>query len=284
MSVPVPPLPQPEEEKEKSPFWKIVDGVLDVGQTVVDVAGMIPVVGEGADLVNAGISLLRGNVGDAALSAAAAVPFTGWAAGAVKIGKRVDDVADAAKTVGKIVKELGEEAGEKAAQEALEEVAEHGDEVADAVGKLDVDNPFDEFGNLKPNVRYKAGEFKYNYETDMQGRISNWNTDNLQLTNRDSRLPYDSKTPGKMDGDHAGHLAGDRFGGSPQLDNIVSQSKEVNLSQYKKIENQWAKAIGEGKKVSVNVNIKYDGDGLRPLGFEVEYSIGEDHFTENLLN
>lgn len=39
----------------------------------------------------------------------------------------------------------------------------------------------------------------------------------------------------------------DRFGGSPNLDNIVSQSKDVNLSQYKKIENQWAKAISEGK-------------------------------------
>lgn len=42
--------------------------------------------------------------------------------------------------------------------------------------------------------------------------------------------------------------AGDRFGGSPNLDNIVSQSKDVNLSQYKKIENQWAKAISKGKK------------------------------------
>ena len=57
-----------------------------------------------------------------------------------------------------------------------------------------------------------------------------------------------------------GRQAGDRFGGSPELDNLVSQSQNVNLSLYKKIENEWAKAIGEGKKVTVNVDIIYDGN------------------------
>ena len=106
------------------------------------------------------------------------------------------------------------------------------------VQKVFTDNPFDEAGNLRSNIKYQTGEFKYNYETDANGRISNWNTDNLQLTERDGRLNYNSNSPGKIEGDHAGHLAGDRFGGSPELDNIVSQSQNVNLSQYKKIENQ----------------------------------------------
>ena len=102
------------------------------------------------------------------------------------------------------------------------------------VQKVLTDNPFDEAGNLKPNIKYQTGEFKYNYETDANGRISNWNTDNLQLTERDGRLNYNSDSLGKIEGDHAGHLAGDRFGGSPERDNIVSQSQNVNLSQYKK--------------------------------------------------
>ena len=150
--------------------------------------------------------------------------------------------------------------------------------------KVFTDNPFDEAGNLKPNINYQTGEFKYNYETDANGRISNWNTDNLQLTKRDGRLNHNPNTPGKIEGDHAGHLAGDRFGGSPELDNIVSQSQNVNLSQYKKIENQWAKAISEGKEVTVNVNIKYDGDGLRPIEFNVEYTIDGDFFSQSILN
>ena len=152
------------------------------------------------------------------------------------------------------------------------------------VKKVFTDNPFDEAGNLKPNIKYQTGEFKYNYETDANGRISNWNTDNLQLTERDGRLNYQSDTPGKIEGDHAGHLAGDRFGGSPKLDNIVSQSQNVNLSQYKKIENQWAKAINEGKEVTVNVDVKYDGDGLRPIEFNVEYTIDDDFFSQSILN
>lgn len=164
-------------------------------------------------------------------------------------------------------------------------------EVVDEIGgntstvqKVFTDNPFDEAGDLKPNIKYQTGEFKYNYETDGNGRISNWNTDNLQLTERDSRLNYNSDTPGKIEGDHAGHLAGDRFGGSSELDNIVSQSQNVNLSQYKKIENEWAKAISDGKEVMVNVDIKYDGDGLRPIEFYVEYTIDGDFFSQSILN
>ena len=41
------------------------------------------------------------------------------------------------------------------------------------VQKVLTDNPFDEAGNLKPNIKYQTGEFKYNYETDANGRISN---------------------------------------------------------------------------------------------------------------
>ena len=152
------------------------------------------------------------------------------------------------------------------------------------VQKVLTDNPFDEAGNLKPNIKYQTGEFKYNYETDANGRISNWNTDNLQLTERDGRLNYNSDSLGKIEGDHAGHLAGDRFGGSPERDNIVSQSQNVNLSQYKKIENQWAKAISEGKEVTVNIDIKYDGDGFRPIEFNVEYTIDGDFFSQSILN
>lgn len=116
------------------------------------------------------------------------------------------------------------------------------------------------------------------------GRISKFETDNLQLTNRESRLPHNPDTPGKLEGDHAGHLAGDRFGGSPELDNLVSQASNVNLSQYKKIENEWATAIKEGKQVKVNVEIKYDGDGLRPSEFNVQYEIDGKYFERDILN
>ena len=83
----------------------------DIGHAVLDVAGLVPVIGEAADLANAAWYAAEGNYADAALSAASAIPFAGYAATAVKAGKyadkavdavqATDNVADAAKTAGK---------------------------------------------------------------------------------------------------------------------------------------------------------------------------------------
>jgi len=139
-------------------------------------------------------------------------------------------------------------------------------------------------GNLKPNVEYEAGEHGYKYKTDSNGRIEQFTADDLKLTNRTDRLPHDSNTPGKLSGDHAGHLAADRFGGSPGKDNLVTQSSKVNLSEYKKIENQWAKAIGEGKKVTVDVKVNYDGNSSRPISFNVKYKINNKPYVRFINN
>jgi RHS repeat-associated protein len=61
---------------------------LDGLQLALDVGGMIPGLGEPLDLVNAGISALRGDYIGAALSMAAAVPLAGELAGAAKIARR----------------------------------------------------------------------------------------------------------------------------------------------------------------------------------------------------
>ncbi|WP_299515467.1 DNA/RNA non-specific endonuclease [uncultured Rummeliibacillus sp.] len=129
---------------------------------------------------------------------------------------------------------------------------------------------------LKPNIRYQTGEYDYFYETDGVGRISKFETDNLQLTTRENRLSHSRNTLGKVKGkDHAGHLAGDRFGGSPKLDNLVSQLSDVNLKQYKKIEDEWAAALNNipPKKVTVDVEILYEDIDVRPKTFIVNYTI-----------
>ncbi|HEY0602074.1 MAG TPA: deaminase domain-containing protein [Herpetosiphonaceae bacterium] len=70
-------------------------GFLDGVQLVLDGAGLIPGFGEIADGANALISLARGNYGDAALSAAAMIPFLGWGATGAKWGKRGVDAVNA---------------------------------------------------------------------------------------------------------------------------------------------------------------------------------------------
>ncbi len=140
---------------------------------------------------------------------------------------------------------------------------------------------------LKPDIRYKTGEYNYFYETDSAGRIVKFETENLQLTTRTDRLSHSKNTPGKIKGqDHAGHLAGDRFGGSPKIDNLVSQLSEVNLKQYKKIEDEWAAALKETppKEVTINLEVIYSGNNVRPEKFIVKYTIDGELFSEVLLN
>ena len=75
---------------------------LDVAQVGLGVLGFIPGFGEAADLASAAISLKQEDYVGAALDAASAIPFAGWATGAASIIKHGDDIADAFKAIKKI--------------------------------------------------------------------------------------------------------------------------------------------------------------------------------------
>lgn len=102
------------------------DKILDGLQLGLDVVGLIPVVGEIADLANAGISLARGDVAGALLSLASAIPFAGWLGTAGKVGRRGAQAA--AEASAKAAKEAAaraakKEAADKAAKEAAQKRA-----------------------------------------------------------------------------------------------------------------------------------------------------------------
>jgi hypothetical protein len=153
-----------------------------------------------------------------------------------------------------------------------------------ATGKIVTDGSHLENGKLKPNVTYKTGEHDYYYTTNEEGLIVNARTDDLQFKTHEGRLDHNPNTYGKEAGDHAGHLIGDRFGGSPELDNLVSQAENVNRSEYRKIEEQWAKALRNGQKVQLNIDIHYDQGGVRPSSFDVTYTIDGVQHRQKICN
>lgn len=106
-----------------------------------------------------------------------------------------------------------------------------------------------------------------------RGRVSDGGTKNLQRTMRTSRLRHEWRTPGKLKGDDAGHLFGDAFGGSKEIDNVVSQFRHLNRSGYAKMEKQWMRALEKGKTIAVRFQLEYEGDSLRPSKFNVCYAI-----------
>ncbi|MDQ1008820.1 RHS repeat-associated protein [Streptomyces sp. V4I23] len=69
----------------------------DVGHAALDVAGMVPVIGEVAGVANGVWYAAEGNYADAALSMAAAIPGIGAAATAAKYAKKGAKAADAIK-------------------------------------------------------------------------------------------------------------------------------------------------------------------------------------------
>lgn len=73
----------------------------DIGHTALDVVGLIPVVGEAADLINALWYLAEGNYVDAAISAASAIPLAGYGATAVKVGRKTYKALDGTTPAGR---------------------------------------------------------------------------------------------------------------------------------------------------------------------------------------
>ncbi|EIM0412975.1 DNA/RNA non-specific endonuclease [Listeria monocytogenes] len=152
------------------------------------------------------------------------------------------------------------------------------------IGKKFVKEPFDADGNLLSDVVYYTGEFgDHMGVTDDLGRLVEMHVDDLKLSNS-PRPRHNPNTPGKLPGDQAGHIIADQFGGSPELDNLVSQLTNLNKSEYRKLEIKWADALKDNKSVTVNVKMNYAADGVRPVSFDITYSIDGKEFSAILSN
>ncbi|MFD1145582.1 DNRLRE domain-containing protein [Saccharothrix hoggarensis] len=76
----------------------------DLGHLALDVVGLVPVIGEAADLANAAWYAAEGDYVNAALSAASAIPFAGYAATGAKLAiKGADAVSGAVKASDEVV-------------------------------------------------------------------------------------------------------------------------------------------------------------------------------------
>lgn len=114
-----PPI-EAETEEEGITGEQILDGI----QLGLDVVGLIPVVGEVADIASGVISLFRGDYVGAGLSLLSAIPFVGYAGTAGKAARYGTKMAEASGKVGKeIVEKATQEAGERARREALERIS-----------------------------------------------------------------------------------------------------------------------------------------------------------------
>ena len=142
-----------------------------------------------------------------------------------------------------------------------------------------------EDGSLKPNTEYTTGEYDYKYKTDSQGRIKTVYTDKLHRKTHSGRLRHSANTPDKLSTDHAGHIIADEFGGSPKLDNIVSQDGMLNTHEYRNMERSWSQALKNNQKVTdVKVKLEYSSGSRRPSSYKVSYKIDGRQHRHTFLN
>ena len=135
--------------------------------------------------------------------------------------------------------------------------------------KQELPEHFEKKYKLKEEAQeYEAGEGKYKYETDKQGRIKRCYGE-LELHPDNERNNYAQRKAGGEDRrtgeinskDDGGHLIGRRFGGSAEVDIIVAQDSKLNRGEYKKMEDNWESYLKETnengeQKYHVNVDIR----------------------------
>jgi hypothetical protein len=104
---------------EAKGWWKSWGS--DVTHGVLDVVGLIPIIGEPANLIGAGIYVAEGRYVEAAMDVAAAVPGFGWGATGAK---------NATKLGGAVLEQAA-----KKGDDVAEAIVKHGDDAAGAAGK-----------------------------------------------------------------------------------------------------------------------------------------------------
>lgn len=100
----------------------------------------------------------------------------------------------------------------------------------------------------------------------------------LFLSDEVTRSAYNQRNVGgeyRRSDDDGGHLIGNRFGGSSDIENLFPQNSNLNRGAYKTLENEWERLLEDDKKVYVNVET-YDGNGAERPNTIMGHYIIED--------
>ncbi|KUH44865.1 hypothetical protein M2E15_4464 [Bacillus mycoides] len=134
---------------------------------------------------------------------------------------------------------------------------------------------------LAPDVEYTSPT-GHTYKTDSERRITS--VEGELKTGDAKRNPYAQRKAGqngpngrndRFQDDDGGHLIASMFEGSGDIDNLVAMNSQINRSggKWYSLEQEWAKALADGKTVKVKIEPKYAGDNIRPISFDIEYEI-----------
>lgn len=264
-------------EANEPPLWsQIVHGILDV-------LGFVPVLEWVADPINAGIYFVEGDHVNAGLSLAGMIPVVGYAAVGgrwVRVTRHLDQAQlDEMIAAGRVAPVDGQDFARLAEGTDLAPLGRFLDDVdipADAVrlssGTTRGWNSV--LNRPAPNTTYVV-DGRFVYRTDEHGRLfeASGHLDGLPGGPRNTYQQGVAGRGDRLPGDQGGHVFGTWFGGPGEAINILPMSSRVNLSEFKRLENQWAELVGQGSTIDVTITPVFAGTSRRPTSFRVSWSV-----------
>ncbi len=122
------------------------------------------------------------------------------------------------------------------------------------------------------------------YTTDEQARITSCKGMAKKMPDgeRDNIAQVLAGGDDRKVGDQGAHILARVLGGAKGIENMLAmRGTAINQSVYKRMENEISRALDDGKKVGINVDIDYKGDSQRPSKIIVTYTIdGKDRVVQ----
>lgn len=128
-------------------------------------------------------------------------------------------------------------------------------------------------GITLPNIEYTVNGNKY--KTDGHGNKVSCDA-NPEYTEEGARNMKEQKESGgdeRQEDDDGGHIVARVLGGAEGEENLVPMRRTINRGDYKRMENEISKALQEGKKVHLHIDIDYERNSIRPSKLQSEYVI-----------
>lgn len=253
------------------------DLALDLVQIGLSIAGIFdptPI----SDGIDGLISLFRGDFLGAGISAVSMIPYIGDAAKLGKLGKFAETIAKAVD-LAKVDKAFA-----KSIEPALKKIGEALDKVPmDSLPKparealQSMKTKIDELFAATSSVAAKVGRNDVKWTVDANGQTVKAEATLREVFTGAKRSSAEAKAQGQaaasgVADDVGGHIIGHRFVKDQGDVNLFPQNVQFNNSAYKKLENEWADWIKEGKEVKIEVQLS-GGTAARPDKIDVFYKV-----------
>ena len=90
--------------------------------------------------------------------------------------------------------------------------------------------------------------------------------------------------PDRLPTDDGGHYIATRFNGPREKFNHFAQDSNVNRGRYRALENDWARDLGHGKKVVVDIRPRFKNASARPYRIDVIWHTNGRKHSINIPN